>query len=93
MMITLTLPPALVDELAAAFFGQFKMLAAAEPKASHDTGQLLTVADVAKRAKRCPKTVLKWITSGKLNAVNHGTRLRPSYRVRESDWLAANAKR
>lgn len=92
-MVTTTYPPSFVDDLAIALLDRIKILVAAEPKASHDTGQLLTVADVAKRAKRCPKTVLKWITSGKLNAVNHGTRLRPSYRIRESDWLTANAKR
>ena len=92
-MITTTYPPSFIDELAVALYDRIKKLAAADSKASSDNGQLLTVSDVAKKAKRCEKTVLKWITSGKLNAVNHGTHLRPSYRVRETDWLASNANR
>ena len=93
MMVTTTYTPSFIDELAIALYERIKKLAAAEPKASNESGQLLTISDVAKRTKRCEKTVLKWITSGKLNAVNHGTHLRPSYRVRETDWLAANSKR
>jgi hypothetical protein len=93
MMVTATYPPTFIDELAIALYDRIKKLAAAEAKAPTNTGQLLTVADVAKRAKRCEKTILKWITSGRLDAVNQGTHLRPSYRIAESDWLAANIKR
>jgi hypothetical protein len=93
MMVTTIYPPSFIDELAVALFDKIKFLAAAEPKGPQNTGQLLTVSDVAKKAKRCEKTVLKWITSGRLNAVNQGTLARPSYRIAEADWLAANSKR
>ena len=93
MQVTMTYPPSFIEELAAALYMMFQKMDAKTSSAQDDTGQLLTVAEVASRSKRCEKTILNWIKSGKLVAINQGTYRRPSYRVRLVDWLAANTKR
>jgi hypothetical protein len=85
MQITLTLPPEilrqLANELAVAMrHNQAQMVRPFEP-----LSDLLTTQMVAKRLRRCEKTVNQYIRSGKLHAANIGTTDRPNYRVSEKD--------
>lgn len=44
---------------------------------------LLTVGEVAKRLRLNPRTIRRWITSGKLNGISFGSD-RAGYRIRAS---------
>ena len=53
---------------------------AAQKKSSWNTGNLLTVPEVAGWARVHPKTVYRWISDGKLEAIQFGPR---TYRIPE----------
>lgn len=52
---------------------------------ANDTDTLLTVAEAAKRLKRCNKTVLAKIRSGVIRASNIGTLDNPQWRINKLD--------
>jgi len=60
-----------------------------------DASRKLTVPEVARRYRVAPETVLAWVKSGQLAAINvarPGSR-RPRFRVDQTDLVAFDARR
>ena len=86
MQITLTLPPDFFQHMTDQFLAAMLLnQAQIAPPAAPPT-ELLTTEMVAKRLRRCKKTVNLYIRSGRLHAANHGSLTKPDYRVSEKDF-------
>jgi excisionase family DNA binding protein len=100
MQVTLTLPPDLLQQIAAYITNDIRRELGSFANPSEATAtkstDLLTVEAVAKRLSIHQKTVIRYIRAGKLSASNHGSVARPKYRVSEADcaaFYAANRSR
>lgn len=92
MQITLTVPPDVLNQLAAQIVEsirrEFDALAKISANQPADSTALLTVQMVSKRLNLHQKTITRFIRTGKLNASNHGTIKSPKYRMSEADYRA-----
>lgn len=88
MQITLNLPPEILRKLADELLTAMRLNHAKVIQLTEPVTDLLTTQMVAKRLRRCKKTVNQYIRSGRLHAANFGTAARPDYRVSEKDCAA-----
>ena len=86
MQITLTLPPDLLRHLADQLLAAMRLSQDQQAPPVALPSELLTTEMVAKRLRRCKKTVNSYIRSGRLHAANHGSLTKPDYRVSEKDF-------
>lgn len=92
MQFSVTFPPDLINQLASEIMACIRrdmlVLEQLSKKSATKTTELLTAQMVAKRLKIHPKTVIRYIRQGRIDAANHGSLARPKYRVSEEDCNA-----